>query len=515
MTMKSTKKLQYLLLLIVFLTGGSLLVIEVAAVRILSPYFGNTMYTFSSVISTVLAALSIGYFVGGKYADKHPYLNHFFTLILLSGLGTLLATAFAVTLLPALAYSMSMVTGPLVWSVALFVVPSIFLGMLSPFVIKLEQKFAENEGIGSLSGKVFFWSTLGSITGSLLAGFVLIPHFGVQESMTGVSLLLIAMGLAGVLYSPGRKGHKILWVAAGAAVLIQSAAMMELEPQPEGIVYMHDGLYERITVIDKQYKGRKARFLLQDRNLSSAEFLDGDGVPFDYVAYHQLHSLLIDDMEDSLVIGAGAYTVPRLLWDETQAHIDVVDIEPELKPLSETYFKLDKDLPIHHHFTDGRRFLHDSERKYDLIFNDAYGSNLAVPAHLTTQEFFALSKDKLEQDGIFLGNFIGSLAEDDRSFMLSAMKTFRSVYPNSTFFAVSDPNTDRLQNVMYLGINGDKAFDPCDSQYTSSGDAFVSSMCSQVFAIGNDRLAEHFLFTDNHAPIEYLTAQSLKYMNES
>jgi len=190
---------QNLLLISVFITGACVLIIEVVAVRVLSPHYGNTIFTVSSVISVILAALSIGYYAGGKFADRHPSLRWFFGIILVSGLVVLIIHFLGTIILPILSTSLSLVSGPLVSSLLLFLAPAILLGTLSPYAIKLQSVQVPEQGVGSVSGKIFFWSTLGSIIGSLLAGFVLIPNFGIDYIFITTGVVLFLLGFIPLL----------------------------------------------------------------------------------------------------------------------------------------------------------------------------------------------------------------------------------------------------------------------------------------------------------------------------
>ena len=181
------------LLFVVFLTGACVLIIEIVATRILSPYFGNTIFTVSSVISVVLAALSVGYYIGGKLADKTPSEKVFYSIILSSGLSILFLQLLNLRLLPYLGYKLSLMNGPLITAIILFFIPSFLLGTLSPFAIKLQELNAPDKGIGSIAGEIFFWSTLGSIFGSLATGFIFIPKFGINQIVIATSLVLCVL----------------------------------------------------------------------------------------------------------------------------------------------------------------------------------------------------------------------------------------------------------------------------------------------------------------------------------
>src|SRR5688500_6887113 len=240
---------RYLLPLVVFLTGACVLVIEVLAVRVLSPYYGNTIFTVSSVITVILLALSVGYYAGGVAADRHPSRERFFALILGSGVVLLLLHLLGTLTLPAVSSALSIEVGPLVSAAMMFLLPAVLLGMLSPYAIKLQSLSVPEQGVGSVAGTIFFWSTLGSITGSLLAGFVLIPRVGVDRVLIAVGVLLVALGLVPLLVF-GVRSRRVLASGAGALVLALAAAQFTAQPvvDAETLVYRSDGLYQQITI---------------------------------------------------------------------------------------------------------------------------------------------------------------------------------------------------------------------------------------------------------------------------
>ena len=155
------------LLASVFFTGFAVLVLEVLAIRILSPHYGSTIYTTSSVIAVVLSALSLGYFIGGKISDKYPDFRVFYGIIFLSGFLVIFINTLKSSILPLFSVLFPITTGPLISSFFLFFIPSFFLGTLSPFAIKLNAEGYHK--IGHKSGEVFFWSTVGSILGSIIS----------------------------------------------------------------------------------------------------------------------------------------------------------------------------------------------------------------------------------------------------------------------------------------------------------------------------------------------------------
>ncbi len=493
---------------VVFLTGAAVLVIEIVATRILSPYFGNTIFTVSSVISVVLAALSVGYYIGGKIADRYPAEKVFYTIILLSGVSVLVLELLVLCVLPLLGYSLSVIIGPIVSSVLLFLIPNILLGTLSPFAIKLYGLREHTKGSGSVAGDIFFWSTLGSIFGSLSSGFILIPHLGVNHIIVGVGLLLCLLGLI-PLASYGFKRSHILKILAALGIVsfvLYSAA----SANPQKVVLSTDGIYEKITVYDGTYNNHPTRFLAQDRSTSAAMYLDSPELVYDYSQYYNLYKIFQPQMRTALVIGGGAYSIPKALLTQTSTEqVDVSEIEPSLFAIGQKYFAVPDDQRLHNFTTDGRRLLHDTHTNYDLIFSDVYYSLYSIPAHFTTKEFFQIAQNKLAPNGVFMANLIGNLSRQEPSLILSEMKTFQTVFPNSYFFAVNSPTSTESQNIIFVGYNSTTTIDFTAPKVRLNSNSTIRT--SAAHRINPDRFALSLYptLTDDYAPIEYLTSAVL------
>jgi spermidine synthase len=493
----------------VFLTGACVLIIEVAATRILSPYFGNTIFTVSSVIGVVLAALSAGYYFGGTLADKYPEEKVFYSIILLSGFSVALLYLLTRFLLPLLGYSLSIVSGPVITALILFFAPSFLLGTLSPFAIKLQEQSFPGKGIGSIAGEMFFWSTLGSIFGSLSAGFVLIPRFGVSRIILAVAVILIITGFLPLVKTGivKKKFFKAIVLSVAGILLVSVFSAFK----SDGVVYSRDGIYEKITVYDGEYAGRPARFFQQDSSLSGVMFLNSDELAVDYTKYYALYKVFKPDVKDALVIGGGAYSIPKaLLKDLPDAVVDVAEIEPSLYELAQKYFNVAENERLNNRAEDGRRLLHDTEKKYDLIFSDVYYSLYSIPAHFTTKEFFKIAKDKLNADGVFIANLIGDLSRQEPSFIMSEMKTFQAVFPNSYFFAVNAPDESGTQNIIFAGYNSDKKIDLNGKKIINDENPIIKSLAKKAVNPERFELSDYPILTDDFSPVEYLAAKVIQ-----
>jgi spermidine synthase len=506
----------------VFLTGASVLIVEVVGLRVLSPFYGNTIFTVSSVVSVILLALGCGYYVGGKLADRNATLRRFFGLIFVSGVVLLLFYAIGTVVLPALSARLSISSGPLVSALLLFFPGAFLLGTLSPHAVKLQSMRLGEGGVGSATGSIFFWSTLGSISGSLSAGFVLIPHFGVDRILIANGSILSLVGLVYLLlFGLGKNG------VCGAALvfaLAAGAAALAARHVHRDVLYVRDGVYQKISIYDAQYDGRPTRFFQQDQNSAGAGegamFLDSDDpadLVYDYTKYYLLYKIFTPHVANALVIGGGAYSVPKALLRELpQAIVDVVDIEPSLLSLGKAYFKVPDSLRLHNHVEDGRRFLSDSGKKYDLIFSDVYYSFFSVPPHFATKEFFTIARNKLSPNGIFVANMIGNLSRRQESLVMSAIKTFQIAFPNNYVFAVSWPERTDPQNIMLVGYNSSERIDLNTPSILRNRDPLIRSLpLQQVDVDARFDFSQYPVLTDNFAPVEFLTSRVLQRSFES
>jgi spermidine synthase len=505
-----------LLAICVFLTGAAVLVIEVVAIRILSPFYGNTIYTVSSVISVILIALSLGYYAGGRYSDMFPSKKRFFTIILLSGLILMALYVSGSLFLASLSKNLSLQFGPLVSSLILFLLPSLLLGALSPFAIKLQSIETPEQGMGGISGKIFFWSTLGSITGSLLTGFVLIPKFDLDQIYLSTGLLLFFLGFIPLVMAGANKKKLSLFIIV--AIVLFFGSIFVFDYYRESAIYAKNGVYEKIKIYDEYRQGRSIRYFEQDKSSSGAMFLDSDDpkdLVYEYTKYYSIYRIFTPHPKNILVIGGGAYSIPKaLMADVPDAEIDVCEIEPELYSLAKKYFKL-RDSPNLHPLTeDGRRWLSRTEKMYDYIFSDVYFSMYSIPSHFTTQEFFATAKEKMNEGGIFVANLIGDLSRRQPSLIFSEMKTFQSVFPNSYFFAVRSAKDIGPQNIIFVGYKSDKRPGLGPEMAKKVHDPFLSLISGNIIDPARYELSPYNLLTDKYSPVEYLTSDILNRLAE-
>jgi len=193
--------------------------------------------------------------------------------------------------------------------------------------------------------------------------------------------------------------------------------------------------------------------------------------------------------------------------------VDVAEIDPSLHALALRYFDLPDDARLRNHVIDGRRFLHDTAERYDLVFSDAYRSFISVPAQFTTLEFFALAKSRLRDDGVLIANYYGSLAPDTRPMIYSVYRTMRAVFPQVYVLATVSPESEELQNFIFIGHNSSNPDKRTDLR-RAAGVEFAYPVLRGVAALElrptDALLNSHSLLTDDFAPVEYYAANAIR-----
>jgi len=501
-------------LVIVFLVGAVNLIIEVVAFRLLSPVFGNTIFTTSSVIGTILLALSIGYYLGGILGDKKPKFSILFLLVFFGGFLSVILFAFAKPILWFLGQGLNIKTGPIVASLILFLFPSLLLGMISPFAIKLKSLYSEK--IGKISGSVFFWGTLGSLAGNFLTGFVLVPFFGVSKILLSSGLFLAALGFIGWLITRENKSKlsklKIsIFVLSLIFLLMFGIIIIASESLAQNVVFQKEGLYAKISVIKHMYKERPGMFLLLDNAYESGIFLDSQDLPFDYTKYYSFYNLTNPNPKKAFFLGGGAYTLPKKILQEEPniEEVDIAEIDPALFDIAREYFQLPNDPRLKNNIIDGRYFLKNVDYKYDTVFMDAFDA-FTIPNHLFTKEFFFIAKSKLTNSGTFIINVVASLSEKKSLFLHSAIKTFKTSFPSSYIFAIQGLEEESSQNFIFLGFADDNFKLDFKTPFISkNADPLIREAESHLYQISERELSTAYIFTDDFAPIDYLNERAL------
>ena len=484
----------------VFITGAALLVIEILANRMLSPYFGGTLYNTSAILATVLGGLSIGYWLGGKAATSKNIKILFLLIILFIGIFTLITGLVYTYFLAYIQQIMSPMLGSLVSSVLLFLVPSVFFGLLSPIAIVILDQETKQNTLGSKVGNMYAISTMGSIFGSLLTGFVLLPYVPVDIILKSVAVILLLLAALGSFIFK----NKSLLSATAMVVLISFIAFF-LTPS-NSVIASINGQYNNISVVDGTWEYRPARFFLMDQQLSAAKYLDNHSeLVLDYSLYYDIYKKFDIIPKNIAAIGGAAYSVPQAYVQENpNVQVDVYEIEEKTIEVANKYFDNAAAHPrIHTLVGDARIELQKSTQKYDVIFIDAYSGINAIPWQLTTVEFYQIVEEHLAPGGVVISNTIVNIAPGSTKVLDSYVKTQKEVFGHiSVYNAVDKVASQTTANAMIIAANSEKVANSVAMKYITQ-DRFVKSNIDLGYLNGG------IVLRDNYAPIEYFGLEEL------
>ncbi|HTP29261.1 MAG TPA: fused MFS/spermidine synthase [Anaeromyxobacteraceae bacterium] len=436
---------------IAFFSGSAVLIIETMGVRILAPYLGAAYVVWVNIVGVILAALAVGYWVGGMAADR--------TKKLLSPMFFLAALAVSLIplerrMLPALGEQLGIRYGSLVASLLLFAPASALLGMVTPYLVKLATD--DPERVGESSGSVFAASTIGSIVATFGTGFVLIPRFSTTEIIWGVVVLLVALAFATALpVTIGKASVALLSIGAVGAAQWTSGGRGT-------IIYEKDSQYYNIRVIERRLLGMPARVMLLDGSAQGAKFATGNGAALEGHAgyllfpYVRLSAQLIDALKPEpnrlLAIGGGAYSIPEYIKVRyPESDVTVAEIDPAVTDAARRFFLGPAAAGIRTLPADGRVVLNQmGGAKYDVIYTDAYNGAYSVPWHLASREALIEMRDGLRDDGLLVVNIASGLEGETSAFFRAFWRTSAGLFPQAAILATKKDSPSSTQNVIVV-----------------------------------------------------------------
>lgn len=448
---------QYTLEIIVFAVGAIVMILELVGSRILAPYLGTSIFVWTSIIGIILGSLSLGYWQGGKMADKNPSYKTFSLILLLAAIFIGL-NVFLKSLLLAILYGYKgdIRIEAIIASLILFAPASFLLGIISPYAVKL--KIQNLDKSGSTVGNLYAISTIGSITGTFLAGFFLISYFTNTELLLILSSSLIICSLV----SYGKYSNKIK-IGLILFLIFSFSATNYTEKY-----YLKHGLIDIDTAYNKVWissvtdpeTGKEVKLMMLNNEGNSAMYAENDNenLVFKYAAYYRLASHFKPDFKNSLLLGGGAYSWSKYyLKNYPEARIDVVEIDPKLTEISRQYFRLKNNSRLTIYHEDARIFLNETSNKYDVVFGDAFKSMYSVPYQLTTREATEKIFNSLNSDGVAIINIIGSIEGKNSKFIKTEYKTYQSIFPQVYLFPVENHTEGKsTQNIILIALKSDQ-----------------------------------------------------------
>jgi spermidine synthase len=439
---------QLRLFVIVFISGASVLGLEILGTRILGPYYGVSLFLWSALITVTLAALSLGYAVGGQWADRGPTLSRLGTILAVAGVWILLIPVLTHPAL-LLVERFGLRAAVLTTATVLFAPPLLLMGMVSPYAIRLKAQTLDR--VGRTAGNLYAVSTLASVVAALLMGFYLIPSVGVLRLTLGIGVvMLLASALA---FTGGRRGSATGLTVTLLLAALSSAAMARWSGEEtdgqRGLIHVEQSPYAEIRILDAD----GARHLLIDGGIHSIVDLPTFRSRHPYGAAISVAKHFFDEPGDMLLVGMGGGSIARY-FAERGWRVDAVEIDKAVGRVARRYFHI-KDEHARVHYMDGRRYLEKADQSWDLIVVDVYGSS-SIPFHLVTTEAFELMRSHLTGNGVLAINVITEGWFDPLLGAITA--SLRPHFDHILALPTAEPRT-ALGNVVLMAANRPLTFD--------------------------------------------------------
>ena len=518
---QSPALLAFSIYLVAFLSGAIVMSFEMLGSRYLGPYFGAGIYTWAALISTVLAALCLGYFFGGALADRRPSAGLLGATVAIGSLYLLLLPAFAEHLLQFLVWNIDDIKlGSLASALAIMFFPVTFLGMYSPFAIRLLLRSQQRSGI--VSGTVYGVSTAGSILGTLGTTFVLIPLIGTRAityvlGVAGVASAALLIAQASIASARLARLGALAVLLASAALLVPIAdarAQEAFDPDIRAAMLKRDnGLIAHIETVyndifvSKDKSVLKMAFQWKAWHFPESEvnLADPDDLPMLYPRAMTIAAIYPPEIRRVLVLGLGGGAIPGYLARFLPAaQIETVELDPGVIGVAKKYFGIRETTKSHITESDGRVFLNRHSEPYDIILVDAFTGSY-IPFHLMTKEFYQLVRDRLAPQGVAAFNIIpGSKLYD------SNVRTLKLVFGDIDLFHSGD------EEVIVIGQHDT----PVDAETARQRAAAAQQRYKFRFdvseLVGARRIAfpkalKGELLTDDYAPANVLDSYGRRY----
>lgn len=438
-----SKKIQILLFVLAFIEGGAVMCVELCSAKILTPFFGTSIYIWAAVLGITLTALMSGYYLGGYISSKNKKSSIIYWLMLLGGLLVTLAPIISNIILP-ITINLSLITGSIISLISFLFFPLLLFGATSPLLINYLTTEAKESG--KSSGTVYAISTLGGIITTFLVGFYTLPVFGITKTLYGYGILVIIISCLLFVITRSFKTPVVIIVATGFLSLNFYNGSYQ-----SNTLYFSEGILGELKVIDRSYfnpnKNRNVVYRELIVNNISQTIMDIENPEKSYWDYVDVLSYNLNNYrngEEALLLGLGGGTLYKRLKKEG-LKVDVVEIDERIGEVAKKYFFIEDDINLV--VDDARHYIKKTNKNYDVIIYDLFQAE-TPPIHIMTTEAFSEIKDRLNDKGILVVNFYGFIEGDRGKAARSIYKTLLNENYNVRLFATS--NDEASRNLIFI-----------------------------------------------------------------
>ncbi len=482
--------------LIAFLSGASVMVLEITGSRILAPFLGTSVFVWTTLIGVIMASLSAGYWWGGRMADAHPAFVRLAGVLALAGLFACFTAVAHPSVLGALeAGQLELRVAAMAATLVLFAPASVLLGMVTPYVARLKLESLSTAGADV--GRLYAISTAGSIVGTFAAGYLLLSLLGSTRILYGIAAVLVLLSfVAAAGWRVGQRAAILIFLLLAGLLAEYERAAMAANGHLD-----FDTDYQRVFVLDatEPETGRPLRLLrAEEENTQSAIYLDSTELLSRYLHGFHRATALHPSLERVLMIGAAGYAFPRFQLETfPRLRMDVVEIDPAMTTLARRYFGLQEDPRLRIIHADGRVFVNRARQQYDVIYIDAFQTR-TPPFQLLTRDFARLLARCLRPGGMVVLNLIGSAGHASTGLAPAVYSTFGVEFAKVEVRQVDGtlPLSARQNLLLTAALDKLPPFAPADHH------APVAELRKV-----DTTLWQGTILSDDYAPVEVLAAQ--------
>ncbi len=558
---------KYRLEISAFICGAVIMIYELLGSRIIAPYLGTSIYAWTSLIGIILLSLSAGYWYGGYLADHKPKIAILAKTILVASACITLTLYLETILLNWLQYLiisgfLALGTTTILANLILFAPASFFLGIVTPYAIKLKSEemaqqlnskaakkssvsaskslsaalslSAENPQtarLGRTVGNLYAISTFGSIIGTFASGYLLIPFFGTRLLVALIALILLI--LSAVLHPRNLKNIRTapLFILVFVALLLFFCFKLavNLDSAPSGtqgpsasntlktpVFADLDTPYNRIWIVEQEYDHKNVRWLKTNPFgfQSGIDLNDPAALVSPYMQFFTLHRYFNPQARQILMIGGGGLAYAKYhQQNDPQIGLDIVEIDPRLTEVAQQYFLYQPSPGINVINEDGRIYINRSTKKYDVIVLDAFTSIFSIPYPLTTIEAVQKYYDLLTPGGVLMANIISPLTPAKSQFLRAQYLTFTKIFPRVFLYQAEKADPSLPQGIILVAFKNPEATTINPHSATSPQSRITPPSLTQLPSLPYSDKLQNLVtqqintdlppLTDDHAPVDY------------